>query len=266
MEIKKYIYIQYKDVLNVNDFPKNYNELINLIKKEYKIENDQEYLIKIFYKVNDIKISIENEKDFEIFKNNLNNNIYLELGFKNINDNLDLDYNKAYLDNNDNNDNNLNEDFKFEISDNLRNYINEYLDEKIKLMKINIFLEFIGKQSSVNSINNNIIHYDIYCSKCKQLIEGIRYECSVCDYNLCSKCEESNEHEHDFFKIKKNKNRQREKEVNEMVKELKKEKKINEKYDDYSIIKAIIKKNYDLKSTKKYLLKKLENKNKDENK
>ena len=101
MEIKKYIYIQYKNVLNVKyDFPKNYKELINLIKKEYNIENDKEYLIKIFYKVNDIKISIENEKDFEIFKNNLNNNIYLELGFKNINDNLDLYYNKNYFDNN----------------------------------------------------------------------------------------------------------------------------------------------------------------------
>ena len=268
MEIKKYIYIQYKDVLNVkNDFPKNYNELINLIKKEYNIENDQEYLIKIFYKVNDIKISIENEKDFENFKNNLNNHIHLELGIENINNNLDLDYNKANLDNNNNNDNNLNEDFKFEMSNNLRKYIDEYLDEKIKLMKINIFLEFIKKQSSVNSINNNIIHYDINCSNCKQLIEGIRYKCSVCDnYNLCSKCEESNEHKHDFFKIKKNENKQREKEVNEMVKKLKKENKIKEKYDDYSIIKAIIENKYNLNSTKNHLLKKLENKNKDEKK
>ena len=277
-------YIEIENILIIkNDFPKNYKDLINLIKKEFNIENDKEHLIrKIFYKKDDYIYYIENESDYEIFKNNSNNKIYLDLGFEynkfdfdneieqnfeNINDNLDID-NKAYLDNkNDNNDNNLNEDFKFEMSNNLRNYIDEYLDEKIKLMKINIFLEFIKKQSSVNSINNNIIHYDINCSKCNNLIEGIRYKCSVCkNYNLCSKCEELNEHEHDFFKIKKNENKQREKEVNEMVKKLKKENKIKEKYDDYSIIKAIIENKYNFNSTKNHLLKKLENKNKDEKK
>ena len=263
MEIKKYIYIQYKDVLIVKyDFPKNYKDLLDLIKKEYNIEKDQEYMIiKIYYKNNDIKINIENEKDYEIFKNNLINVIHLELGFENINKDLDLNYNNNY-----NNDNNLNED-KFQLSDNLRKYIDEYLDEKIKIMKINIFQEFIEKQFSVNLINNNIIHYDINCSNCKQLIEGIRYKCSVCDnYNLCSKCEESNEHEHDFFKIQKNEDKKKEKEVNEMVKKLKKENKINENFDDYSIIKAIIENKYNKSLTKKYLLKKLENKNKDENK
>jgi len=277
-------YIEIENILIIkNDFPKNYKDLINLIKKEFNIENDKEHLIrKIFYKKDDYIYYIENESDYEIFKNNSNNKIYLDLGFEynkfdfdneieqnfeNINDNLDID-NKAYLNNkNDNNDNNLNEDFKFEMSNNLRNYIDEYLDEKIKLMKINIFLEFIKKQSSVNSINNNIIHYDINCSKCNNLIEGIRYKCSVCNnYNLCSKCEESNEHEHDFFKIKKNENKKREKEVNEMVKKLKKENKIKEKYDDYSIIKAIIENKYNFNSTKNHLLKKLENKNKDEKK
>ena len=235
MEFKKYIYIEYQNELNIKtNFPKNYKDLIDLIKKEYNIENDKEYLIrKIFYKKDDNIYYINSEKDYEFFKNNLNNKIYLDLAiennkivddldFENINGNLDIDYDKAYLDNNnnDNNDNNLNEECKFQISDNLRKYIDEYLDEKIKLMKIDIFKEFIGKQFSVNLINNNIIHYDINCSKCNQLIEGIRYKCSVCkNYNLCSKCEESNEHEHDFFKIKKNENKQKENKVNEMVKE-----------------------------------------------
>ena len=278
-------YIECQNILKVKDFfPKNYKDLIDLIKKEYNIENDKEYLIrKIFYKNDKNILNIENEEDYKTFKNNSNNKIYLELGFEfykidndlgfeNINNNLDIDYDKAYLDNNNdnnnnNNNNNLNEDCKFQISDNLRKYIDEYLDEKIKLMKIDIFKEFINKQFSVNLINNNIIHYDINCSNCKQLIEGIRYKCSVCDnYNLCSKCEESNEHEHDFFKIKKNENKKKEKEVNEMVKKLKKENKINEKFDDYSIIKAIIENKYNKSLTKKYLLKKLENKNKDENK
>ena len=51
-----------------------------------------------------------------------------------------------------------------------------------------------------------------------------------------------------------------------MVKKLKKENKIKEKYDDYSIIKAIIENKYNFNSTKNHLLKKLENKNKDEKK
>ncbi len=282
-------FIEKENILYIkNDFPKNYQDLLNLIKKEYNIEKDKEYLIRnIFYKKDDNIFYINNDTDYEFFKNNSNNKIYLDLGFENnkiyYNNDLEHDFenNKNKLDvefeninnyldidyNNNNNDNNLNGDFKFEMSNNLRNYIDEYLDEKIKLMKINIFLEFIKKQSSVNSINNNIIHYDINCSKCKQLIEGIRYKCSFCvNYNLCSKCEESNEHEHDFFKIKKNENKQREKEVNEMVKKLKKENKIKEKYDDYSIIKAIIENKYNIKSTKNHLLKKLENKNKDEKK
>lgn len=48
-------------------------------------------------------------------------------------------------------------------------------------------------------------HLDIYCDKCNQYpIRGIRYKCSVCfNFNLCSSCEEKEEHPHLFLKIRK---------------------------------------------------------------
>ena len=265
---KKFIYINYQNKKKIFDFPENYQELLNLIKKEYNIEKDYEYHIKkICYKdnYNNNILDIENEQDFKMFKNNiLNHVIDLELNYVvDINNNIDIKYN-----NNNNNDNNLNEDNKYNISDNLKKYIDEYINEKIKLMKTKICLE-LYKKIFLNN-NNFIIHYDIYCSKCNKIIEGIRYKCSECkNYNLCSKCEEinnkTNEHDHDFYKIKKNKNTEKEKEVNEMVKKIKKEHNILKEYDDYIIIKLLINNKFDKDLVKKLLSNIKDIKNNDEN-
>jgi len=259
-----YIYISYQNEIKKFIFPKNYKDLINLIKKEYYIEKDHEYFIqKIYYKDdnNNNILKIDNEKDFQVFNNNkLNYLIYLKLDyFVDINNNIDINYNDNNLNNNNNNDNNLNEENKYNISDNLKQYIDEYINEKINLMKTKFYLEFYKKIFLNN--NNFIIHYDIYCSKCNNLIEGIRYKCSKCDnYNLCSKCEElnnqTNEHEHDFYKIKKNKNIEKEEEVNKMVQKLKKENTILNELDNYIIIKFLIKNNYDVEIAKNFLIKK----------
>ena len=269
----KYIYLNYQDQYKKIVFPENYTDLINSITKAYNIEKDHENFIqRIFYKINNDNnfLNIENEEDFKRFKDNkLNYIINLELNYVvDINKNVNINYNKNDFHNNNSNDNNLNEDNKYNISNHLKKYIDEYINEKIKIMKTKICLE-LYKKIFLNN-NNFIIHYDIYCSKCNKIIEGIRYKCSECEnYNLCSKCEEinnqTNEHEHDFYKIKKNKNTEKEKEVNEMVKKIKKEHNILKEYDDYIIIKLLINNKFDKDLVKKLLSNIKDIKNNDEN-
>jgi hypothetical protein len=54
--------------------------------------------------------------------------------------------------------------------------------------------------------SNNTIHYGIECCSCRvDEIQGVRFECAICDYNLCEICEENGyEHTptHPLIKIK----------------------------------------------------------------
>lgn len=53
--------------------------------------------------------------------------------------------------------------------------------------------------------NSRILHRNIICDGCEMYpIEGVRYKCTVCDdFDFCSKCEATIEHDHLFLKIKK---------------------------------------------------------------
>ena len=66
-----------------------------------------------------------------------------------------------------------------------------------------------GKEIKLKNINKNkkihIIHKDVNCNECKNIIEGIRYKCCIClDYNLCEKCENKFGfgHNHPLLKIR----------------------------------------------------------------
>ena len=73
-----------------------------------------------------------------------------------------------------------------------------------------IELKTESKNKKIKLKNKNktitIIHKDIHCNECKNIIEGIRYKCGIChDYNLCEKCENKFglEHNHPLLKIRK---------------------------------------------------------------
>lgn len=49
-----------------------------------------------------------------------------------------------------------------------------------------------------------VVHRHVTCDGCRKFpIVGIRYKCSVCpDFDFCSECESTKEHDHAFLKIK----------------------------------------------------------------
>jgi len=52
------------------------------------------------------------------------------------------------------------------------------------------------------------VHAGIHCHECQvKSIEGVRFACLDCDYNVCEVCEAKTEHPHDLLKIKKPRNR-----------------------------------------------------------
>lgn len=93
------------------------------------------------------------------------------------------------------------------------------IEEKLKKMlpsiisqiKSDITQEIKEKSKMSNSQNkssqlssNLVIHNRVNCDGCGQKgIVGIRYKCAVCpDFDFCSKCEATIEHDHPFLKIK----------------------------------------------------------------
>jgi len=103
---------------------------------------------------------------------------------------------------------------------------NYYQDDKIenKIFRANDGYHIIGliiKNNKIVNIkqiklNNNTIHYNIFCDYCynnniyneqyisgkKRYIKGDRYKCLVCkDYDLCHEHYNNNVHDHEFEKI-----------------------------------------------------------------
>ena len=77
----------------------------------------------------------------------------------------------------------------------------ELKNEKKELEEKEIKLKSENKKIPIT-----IIHKDIYCNECKNIMIGIRYKCCIChDYNLCEKCENKYglEHNHPLLKIRK---------------------------------------------------------------
>ena len=86
------------------------------------------------------------------------------------------------------------------------NEMEKNLEKKAKELENLYYNQY--KTKIVNKKNKEI-HDGIKCQKCfMQPIIGIRYKCSICkEYNLCDDCEkineETNDHQHTFFKIVK---------------------------------------------------------------
>jgi len=67
-----------------------------------------------------------------------------------------------------------------------------------------IFNDPPADQDQINSAAQpQSVHQRVTCDGCNvDPIVGIRYKCSVCkDFDFCSKCEESRDHDHPFLKI-----------------------------------------------------------------
>lgn len=52
---------------------------------------------------------------------------------------------------------------------------------------------------------DHIIHLNVICDACDQMIRGRRYKCLICpDFDLCQSCEQKNEHfEHAMMRLVK---------------------------------------------------------------
>ena len=88
-----------------------------------------------------------------------------------------------------------------------KQYINQLKEEEKERQK-NFLSIYEEKTKEVNEyfISTQIFH-GTKCNECNKEIQGIKYECSECDYNLCESCELINflekKHLHKFYKIRK---------------------------------------------------------------
>ena len=56
----------------------------------------------------------------------------------------------------------------------------------------------------MDSKRQNLVHEGTVCLTCnKGPIRGARYHCYKCNFDLCEKCEDDDDHEHDLTKIKR---------------------------------------------------------------
>ena len=208
--------------LNVNnDNNSNENNYNNLNKEDFKNFESSESK-KLYSLKNDSinKNENENEKKYE------NSQPITEKG--------DFDYDSDDNNNNDNmnSENNINKNkdennFENELDSvnlKIKDSITLLIKEKMKKFEdelINEIYENVSLNSSklieqskinaslslinTNNINNLATHNNIKCSICNEIIKGELFKCSKCkDFNLCSNCEEFNNHDenHIFIKIR----------------------------------------------------------------
>ncbi len=99
------------------------------------------------------------------------------------------------------------DEIKRNLDEKFKKYINQ-LKEEEKERKKKVLSMYEDKTKEVNEffISTQIFH-QTKCNECNKEIQGIKYECSECDYNLCESCELINflekKHLHKFYKIRK---------------------------------------------------------------
>lgn len=92
---------------------------------------------------------------------------------------------------------------KEEIIDKIENVFGSHLKTEQKMKKSEKKIDetnFIPQHSNSMTQESKIIHKDIKCDQCSQILfSGYRYICHICpDYNLCQDCYDERTHEHLF--------------------------------------------------------------------
>ena len=207
------------------DESNNFNLLNSLNNNEGFDNFEQSESKKLYSLKNDSLNKNENEKKEEIsekitekdeFNNNSNSN-------ENINSEKNI--NKSNDENNMNNTNENNFENELDsVNSKIKDSITLLVKEKMKKFEYELIDEIyknvslnsskLIEQSKItsslsiittNNSNNLATHNNIKCSICKEIIKGELFKCSKCkDFNLCSNCEEFNEHDesHIFIKIR----------------------------------------------------------------
>lgn len=91
----------------------------------------------------------------------------------------------------------------------MNNFFNE-LVAKLVDQRLNALLPCLKEQilkgeDPILPIHSDVIHAGVQCKGCNIVpITGVMYQCPKCsDFNLCEKCEEKIQHNHNLLKIKK---------------------------------------------------------------
>ena len=201
------------------------NSLNNNLNKEGFDNFEQSESKKLYSLKNDSLNKNENEKKEEIsekitekdeFNNNSNSN-------ENINSEKNINKSNDENNMNNNNENNfeneldsvnskIKDSITLLVKEKMKKFEDELIDEIYKNVSLNssklIEQSKISSSLSIistNNSNNLATHNNIKCSICKEIIKGELFKCSKCkDFNLCSNCEEFNEHDesHIFIKIR----------------------------------------------------------------
>jgi len=201
----------YNNNFNKNEF-ENFESSES--KKLYSLKNDS---LNKNENINDKKEEIskpititEKEENSNNSNDNNNYNIISE-------NNINKSHNENNIENNFENEiDSVNSKIKESISILVKEKMKKFEDELINEIYKNVSLNSskLIEQSKINSslsvintnnINNLPIHNNIKCSICNEIIKGELFKCSKCkDFNLCSNCEEFNNHDesHIFIKIR----------------------------------------------------------------
>ena len=186
-EIEKIIENNQIKLKEINDETKKNskenNDMTKNIKKLNKIINSNLEMMKKFENL--YKTKEERENNIKEIKNKFEETIKLII--------------KSYEDRID--------EIKINLDKKFKKYINQLKEEEKETKKILLSM-YEDKTKEVNEffISTQIFH-GTKCNECNKEIQGIKYECSECDYNLCESCELINflekKHLHKFYKIRK---------------------------------------------------------------
>ena len=200
------------------------NSLNSNLNKEEFDNFEQSQSKKLYSLKNDSLNKNENEKKEEIsekitekdeFNNNSNSNenINSEKNINKSNDENNMNTNENNFENElDSVNSKIKDSITLLVKEKMKKFEDELIDEIYKNVSLNSskLIEQSKINSSLSIINTNnsnnlATHNNIKCSICKEIIKGELFKCSKCkDFNLCSNCEEFNEHDesHIFIKIR----------------------------------------------------------------
>ena len=150
----------------------------------------------------------ENDEKKNIIDFNINSSENININFENENNN-----NNNIEDEIDSVNSKIKESITLLVKEKMKKFEDDLIEEiyknvslnsskLIEQSKINFSLSLINNN---NNNNNLIIHNNIKCSICNEIIKGELFKCSKCkDFYLCSNCEEFNNHDenHIFIKIR----------------------------------------------------------------
>lgn len=180
-------------------------------KKLYSLKNDS---LNKNENENDIKEPKTEKGEFNNDSNNNNSeNINSEKNINKSNDENDMNNNGNNFENElDSVNSKIKDSITLLVKEKMKKFEDELIDEIYKNVSLNSskLIEQSKINSSlsiINSNNNNNLatHNNIKCSVCNEIIKGELFKCSKCkDFNLCSNCEEFNDHDesHIFIKIR----------------------------------------------------------------